>query len=86
MERDFFKQPFSREEILDLVGKGQVSDMFSFRSPSFKKLGLNAEALDDDKIVDLMLEEPRLIRRPVVRIDGVTYFGANEARLREILE
>ena len=86
MERDFFKQPFSREEILDLVGKGQVSDMFSSRSPAFKKLGLNVKALDDNEMVELMLEEPRLIRRPVVRIDGVTYSGANEARLREILE
>jgi len=75
-DRDFFKNPFSKEEIVELLGGRPASEMFNFRSPSFKALGLERSELDDDRLIDLMLREPRLIRRPVVRIDGAVYFSA----------
>jgi len=36
-------------------------------------------------MVDLMLQEPRLIRRPVVQIGRKVHFGANAKTLAEIL-
>ena len=60
--------------------------MFNFRSPSFKKLGLDREKLGDDELIDLMLKEPRLVRRPVVRIDNNVYFGANKSMLESVLK
>lgn len=81
-ERDFFKNPFSRAEIDDLLEGKAASEMFNFRSPSFKQLGLEPDRLSDRELVDLMLKEPRLVRRPVVRIGDRTYFGAD----RSILE
>lgn len=59
--------------------------MFNFRSPSFRKLGLERDRLGDEELIKLMLDEPRLIRRPVVRIGDAVHFGANEARLRDLL-
>ena len=59
--------------------------MFNFRSPSFRKLGIEAEKLNNDELIDLMLEEPRLVRRPVVRIDGKLYFSANKAILEGLI-
>jgi len=59
--------------------------MFNFKSPSFKKLGLAREKLTDGELIDLMLKEPRLIRRPVVRIEGKVYFGANKSVLEGII-
>ena len=59
--------------------------MFNFRSPSFKKLGLEVEKLSDDKLIDMMLKEPRLVRRPVVRIDGKVYFSANKSVLEGLI-
>ena len=35
--------------------------MFNFKSPSFKELGVKAESLNEDKLIELMLKEPRLI-------------------------
>ncbi len=84
-ERDFFKNPFNREEIEKLLAGRPASDMFNVRSPSFKKLGLEREKLGDAEMVDLMLQEPRLIRRPVVQIGRKVHFGANAKTLEEIL-
>ena len=76
-ERDFFKDPFTREEIENLLQGKPASEMFNFQSPSFRALGIEREELDNEKFIELMLKEPRLVRRPVVRIGQEVYFGAN---------
>jgi arsenate reductase-like glutaredoxin family protein len=59
--------------------------MFNFRSPSFKQLGLEKEKLKDNELIDLMLNEPRLVRRPVVRIKDKVYFGADISVLEGLI-
>jgi arsenate reductase-like glutaredoxin family protein len=85
-ERDFFKEPFSRAEIEKLLQGRQPSEMFNFRSPSFKKLGLNRDELTATELIDLMFKEPRLIRHPVVRVDKKVYFGADAKVLVDVLK
>jgi arsenate reductase-like glutaredoxin family protein len=85
-ERDFFKNPFGREEIENLLQGIPASEMFSFRSPSFKKMGLDRDKLKNKEMLDLMLKEPRLIRRPVVQIGKKVYFGADSKLLTEVLK
>ena len=63
MERDFFKEPFSRAEIENLLS-GKLSD---------------------EDLIALMLKEPRLIRRPVVKIGKTFYAGASSDVLAGIL-
>jgi arsenate reductase (glutaredoxin) len=84
--RDFFKTPFTREEIEVLLQGKPASDMFSFRSPSFKELKLDQAKLTDDDLIDLMLKEPRLIRRPIAKIGRDVYFGADSRALAEIIQ
>ena len=62
-----------------------ASEMFNFRSPSFSKLGLERNKLSDSDLIDLMLKEPRLVRRPVVRIGGKVYFGADKSVLQGLI-
>lgn len=59
--------------------------MFNPRSPSIKSMGLELGKLDNDQLIDLMVQEPRLIRRPVVRIDDKVYFGADSKILEKLL-
>ena len=84
-ERDFFKDPLSEEELRALLRGEQVSDVFSWNSPSFKKLGLDKDTLDDDRLIAMMLEEPRLIKRPLVLVDGSLVQGRNKAGLSRAL-
>ena len=84
MERDFFKEPLSRDEIVSLLGSQSARaarDLFSFRSPTFKATGLEADALTDDQLIDLMAQEPRYLRRPVAVIEGRLIPSANERTL-----
>lgn len=64
----------------------QASEMFNFRSPSFKKIGVDQNKLGDSDLINLMLQEPRLIRRPLVRIGQNVYWGANNKVLAELLK
>lgn len=80
-DRDFFKEPFTREEIKALLQDKSASEMFSFKSPSFKALKLDAAKLSDNDLINLMLKEPRLIRRPIVKIGRKVYFGADIKRI-----
>jgi arsenate reductase-like glutaredoxin family protein len=85
-DRDFFKIPFTRREINDLLSGKPAAEMFNFRSPSFKKLDADRDKFTDSDLIDLMLEEPRLVRRPVVRIGKDVYFGADSKALAGILD
>ena len=85
IDRDFFKEPFTRDEIMDLLQGKPASEMFNFRSPSFKKLGLDRDELSDNQLIDLMLKEPRLVRRPVIRIGNDVYFSADKKVLEGLV-
>ena len=76
-ERDLFQDPLSESELRALVGKSAPANVFSWKSPSFKKLGLDPDDLEDGELIRLMLEEPRFIRRPLVSVDGNLFIGPN---------
>ncbi len=76
-ERDYFKDPFTGQELSDLASSVGVSQIFASRSPSLKKMGLAAEDLSETDMLDLMLKEPRLVRRPLVRLGERLLVGAN---------
>ncbi len=82
-ERDFFKDRFTADELKTLLSGASVSEAFARNSPSFRELGLAASELDDDRILELMLEEPRLIRRPIVSAEGRLVIGASQKALEE---
>ena len=89
-DRDFFKDPLSRDELQELARElGQqegLGSLFARRSPSLKKLGLDGQDLPEEKMMELMLQEPRLIRRPLVRIDGKLLVGANMKAMEAALQ
>ena len=68
--RDFFKKRFTERELRDLLGDRPVCEFFSWASPSFRRLGLDRHALDADQLIAMMLEQPRMIRRPLTVVDG----------------
>ena len=75
-ERDYFKEPFTEDELKELAGDTPLSQMFARRSPALKNMGLADKELSDEEILALMLKEPRLVRRPLVRMDGKLLVGA----------
>ena len=78
-ERDFFKAPLTAKELDALIGKRSVTDFFSMKSPSVKKMGLDIDTLSDADLKRLMLEEPRLLRRPVLKMGRRVLVGFKAA-------
>ena len=82
-ERDFFRDGFTEAELRDLVGDTAPADVFSWRSPSARKLGLDRETVSGDELIRLMVEEPRLIRRPLILVDGQLIVGTDKKAMAE---
>ena len=85
-ERDFFSNPFKRNELSDLLKGKEVSYYFSWRSPSFKKLGLDKDSLSDEDLIELMLTEPRLIKRPLIRANDHVVVGSDKSALADLIQ
>ena len=85
-ERDFFKEPFSEDEIRELAASASMDQLFARRSPSLKQMGLADRDLSEAEIVALMLKEPRLVRRPLVQLGGKLLIGANIKAVQDALE
>ncbi len=82
-ERDFFKDGFTEAELRDLLGDTPPADVFSWRSPSARKLGLDRDTVTADELIRLMLDEPRLIRRPLIQVDGRLIVGTDKKAMAE---
>lgn len=60
--------------------------MFSWRSPSAKPYRAKRGELSEDELIDLMLEEPRLIRRPILITGKKVLFGFDATEYAERLK
>ena len=78
-DRDFFKESLSETEIRELAAIVGTENIFARRSPSLKKLGLAGKELSDDEMVNLMLQEPKLVRRPLLKVGGKLMVGGGNA-------
>jgi Spx/MgsR family transcriptional regulator len=69
-ERDFFAEPLGREELAMLISaSGGVRNVVSTASPRFKAAGKSLENYSEGELFDLILGEPRLLRRPLLAAD-----------------
>ncbi len=72
--RDLIKEPLTRQELLELAAEaGGLELLVAKRSPSYKKY--RDQMTTEDGIIDAMLAEPRLIRRPILRGPDGVYIG-----------
>ncbi len=75
--RDFFKQAFTVAELRALLKSLHLTphDVLSVKSPAYKAMGLAGRELGAEELLALMVQEPRLIRRPLVVINGRPIVG-----------
>lgn len=63
------KDPPSRELLERLIDATHPEEFLNPRSPSYKERNLGARTLTKAQVIDLMMEDPNLIRRPIVMRD-----------------
>ncbi len=85
--RDFFRDRFSRDELADVLGRASLTPtvVLSTRSRAYRERGLAERAFTNDELLDLMVEEPTLLRRPIAIGAGGSVVGFNRAGLEQLL-
>ena len=84
LERDFFRDGFTEAELRVLLGDMPPAEVFSWRSPSARALKIDRDAVSADELIRRMVEQPRLIRRPLIRAAGRLIVGTDKAALVEV--
>lgn len=85
--REFFKERFSVDELREVLNSIGLTprDVLSKRSRVYKERDLEHQELRDEDLLALMVEEPTLLRRPLV-IDGdQAIIGHNATALQEMI-
>lgn len=86
--RDYFKDRFTITELRALLERARLTagEALSTRSKAYTALGLAEKDLSDEEILALMVNEPTLLRRPLVLGDGSTVVGYNASGIRALIE
>jgi arsenate reductase-like glutaredoxin family protein len=66
VKHDLAKEPPSRALLERLIDESHLADFVNTRSPAYKERGLDVTTMTKKQAIDLMMEEPNLIKRPLV--------------------
>jgi len=81
---EYLKNPPSRQTLVGLIEQSglTVREAIREKEPVFKELGLDADGVSDEQLLDAMVEHPVLINRPFVS----TPKGARLCRPYEVVK
>ncbi|QFT89821.1 Regulatory protein MgsR [Bacillus sp. THAF10] len=85
-EKHIFRETPSKEEmlnILSLTTEG-MDEILATRSQTFKELGLDVNDLSLSELIKIMIDEPKLLRRPIITSDNKLIVGYNESALQKL--
>jgi nitrogenase-associated protein len=66
-------------------GDMPISEWFNMSAPRIKSNEISPDDFDEDTAIDAMLEEPLLIRRPLIDADGEFACGFDNPLVRSLL-
>ncbi len=84
---DYYVDPISRPKLIELLRKMGMKprDLLRTKEEIYKELRLRERELSDGEIVDLMVQHPDLIQRPIVEKGARAILARPPARLEEFL-
>jgi len=84
---NYFVEPIPKETLLGLLRKMGMDarGLLRTREPIYQELNLASRELSEDAIVDLMVQHPELIQRPIVERGERAILARPAERLKEIL-
>jgi arsenate reductase len=84
---EYLKTPPSASElkrILKLLSL-KPRDLLRKKEPEYQAAGFDDAGLSDDKIIQLMVQHPKVIERPIVVVDGKAAVGRPPENVKRIL-
>ena len=80
---DLMERPAARGELSRFIQKFGISALVDSESKRFRELGLMHARLSDEAWMNKLLDEPLLLRMPLVRNANQLTVGANETTWKE---
>lgn len=82
---NILEHPWTREELAPFVGRKEPALIMNHTAPAIKKKEIVPADLQHDEAVSLMIDNPILIKRPLIRVDGLSIQGFTDERLTPYL-
>lgn len=84
---EYLKTPPSKSELKHVLNmlNLEARDLLRKKESEYTELGLDNPALDEDQIIDMMIQHPKLIERPIVISDKGAVIGRPPENVLEIL-
>ena len=86
---EYLKNDFSSSDLKELISKLGISDirqMLRTKEVEYKELNLSDESLSQDEIIDLVVQNPKLVERPIIIKDGKAVIARPMENLVNLLE
>ena len=84
-ERDYARNPLTAADLAELFKGRDPRDFLNPRSPAFKSMGLQGKTLTPEQAMKLMVQEPNLLKRPLVVVGREIIAGFDRERLKKAL-
>ncbi len=75
---DVKKEPLSREEVKELAFKVGLDVLVNKRGTTYRNLGLKDKEVSEEAMIDLLVENQSMIKRPVLVQDHAVLVGYDE--------
>ncbi len=86
-EKNIYHEPLTKDEIkeiLMLTDEG-TEEIISYRSEAYQNLEADLDEYSMNELLNLFIEEPSLIRRPIIMDDRRLQIGFNDEEIRMFL-
>ena len=84
-EREYGKNPLTEAELDNIIGDGPVAEFLNTRTPLYRERKMKDNPPSKREVIQLMLKDQNLLRRPVVIKGKRKIAGFNEAAFKELL-
>lgn len=86
-ERHLFRNPPSTDELMDIMKKTTTGadEILSRRSQTFKNLDVDINDMTVSELLDLLSEDPRLLKRPILTDGENVIIGFNSSAMKNFL-
>jgi len=84
---NYYIEPLSRKKLTELIRKMKLKprDLLRKGEPIYKELGLANGEFSDSELIDLMIEHPDLLQRPIVERGARAVLGRPTENVKELL-
>jgi len=86
IERNLLEHGLEREDLRAFMGDKKVSDWFNLAAPAIKNGEIFPDTLNEEAAMELLMNNPILIRRPLMVIGNEKLCGFDADKVSEVLE